>query len=256
MNNQIKQAYVSKGLKFFKEKFLNKFNLSDYYSKDEPLAMFSVCRDEDYEIFLRHRGPVNVIWCGSDAMMIDESRSKILKSKEVRHISTSKFISEDLRSHNITYEYIPVSAANNDISMHIYPRGKNIYFYHDNNYEKDFYGQSYINEIKRRTNLNIIESTKNKYTSKELISVYGSCFISLRLTNHDGIPTTVTEMGLMGRRSVHNGYVPHCYAYEGIDDICESIITEYENRHFDDLKIISEDWKNYINRTDWLKFKE
>ena len=252
-NNFIKQAYVSDGLKFFKDKFLNKFNLIKYHSKFEPVAMFSICRDVDYELFKNHKDKITVVWCGSDAMLITDERAKILKSKEVKHISTSKSISEDLEKHNIPYEYIPVSAADVKISENISPRGENIYFYHDGNYEKDFYGQSYIKEISKKINLNIISATKNSYTHEELINIYKSCFIALRLTNHDGIPTTVTEMGLMGRRSVHNGFTPHCYEYKDVNDICESIIKEYDNRHLDDLELVSNDWKKYIDRKDWLK---
>lgn len=252
MSDLIKQAYISKGLKFFKDKFLTKFNLIEYHTKNEPVAMFSICRDEDYELFIKHKDKVTVVWCGSDAMLINDDRIKILKSREARHISTSGFINQDLTKHGIPYEYIPVSAADTKISENISPRGENIYFYHDGNYDRDFYGQSLVKEISKKINLNIISATKNTFTRGELIEVYKSSFIALRLTNHDGIPTTVTEMGLMGRRSIHNGLTPNCYNYKNVDDICEAIIKEYDNRKIDDLELISNTWKDYINRNDWL----
>jgi hypothetical protein len=51
-------------------------------------------------------------------------------------------------------------------------------------------------------------------------------------------------MGLMGRKSIYNGDLPHSIRWEGIDDICESILNEYNHRHIADS--VSKDFYNFV----------
>jgi hypothetical protein len=53
-------------------------------------------------------------------------------------------------------------------------------------------------------------------------------------------------MGLMGRRSIFNGKIPHSIKWKGIEDICQSIMSEYETRHEDNIQI-AKDIYNYIS---------
>jgi hypothetical protein len=51
-------------------------------------------------------------------------------------------------------------------------------------------------------------------------------------------------MGLMGRKSIYNGDLAHSIKWENIDDICESIMNEYNNRHLTDS--VSKDFYNFV----------
>jgi len=57
-------------------------------------------------------------------------------------------------------------------------------------------------------------------------SVYSKCFIGLRLVPHDGLGSTVQELGLMGIKCVHNGNSPSALNYKNIDDILKHIENE------------------------------
>ena len=81
---------------------------------------------------------------------------------------------------------------------------------------------------------------------------YKSCFIGLRLTTHDGLPNTICELGLMGRRCIYNGQLPHSIPYSNADDIVESIEREFKSRN-EDNTLIANDMYDYLNiGDDWL----
>ena len=85
--------------------------------------------------------------------------------------------------------------------------------------------------------------------------IYKSSFIGLRLTPHDGLPETVLEMGMMGRRCVWNGDFPGCYRWETEQDIIDAILKERENIGKTNYKLV-EDINNYMEQgNDWLKTK-
>jgi len=55
---------------------------------------------------------------------------------------------------------------------------------------------------------------------------YKRSFIGLRLTQHDGLPNTVIELGLMGRRCIYNGDLINAINWRNIQDIIKIINTE------------------------------
>ena len=247
-----KYGYVSRGVRFFKKKFLLKYNLSNYSDKAddrEPLVMFGLYYPEDYSLYRRYKGEVIVVWCGNDARTkLTRATAALVKSRTARHIAMGKFISNSLKKHGIANIILPVCPT--IMRKRPVPRGDKLYFYGRRN--TDLYGDKFLPEIERRTGLEIIKTYLTTYTSEELQEIYSQCFLGLRLTLHDGLPNTVVELGLMGRRSIYNGGTPHSIPWTGIDDICESIMKEYKERKDDNTKIAN-DWENYLNINDkWM----
>lgn len=244
---RVKKARVSSSIPHFKNKFYKRYNLTDIDNNYDPVIMFGMYKPEDRQFYLNHKGPIIVAWCGTDGLRIDPN---VIKSKEATHIVPSSFIMKDLDKYNISYKYVPFTPALTNISPK--PRGDFIYFYG----KRNIYHPEYIPIIKKKTKLEIIHTQYNTYNPDQLLKIYEKCFIGLRLTDHDGVPTTVVELGLMGRRSIHNGITPHSLNYDNIDRICELISLEYQNRHKSDYHQISKDWNNFINiGDDWLKIK-
>ena len=115
------------------------------------------------------------------------------------------------------------------------------------------YSKMLVDEIKKRTNYNIIETNSKTYNVIELEKIYESCFIGLRLTKHDGLPNTVLEMGLMGRKCLHNGNTPNSLNYESVDDIIKHIDAEYSKRHENSENVV-DDVYDFLNiGEEWLK---
>jgi len=233
-SHRISQVYVSKSVDSFKDELKEKYKLKDFYDPNRPVFIFGMHRNEDYNFALNHSSHKIIFWCGSDAMNI---RNNVYDLKNVTHIAGSKFVSDDLNKKNIAHSFIPVTTASFDLP--VCPRGDYIYFYHSKE-SPNFYGFQFINEIKKRTGLKIIIATHNTYSHDELIDIYENCFVGLRMTLHDGVPTTGCELGLMGRRIIHNGNQPNCLNYKDINDVVRLINEEYEHRNEDNSDIANE----------------
>ncbi len=250
---KIEQAHISRNVRFFKDKFLKKYGLVEMHNSSSPLVMFGLYNENDYQILKAHKGFVIVVWCGSDGSRLTDARALLLKQQahKIQHIVTHDFCAMDLKQKGIPNLSIPITP----ITERIAPVPLGNFIYHYGNGADNFYGDEYLPEIERRTGLHVIQTTKNTYDKETLLTkIYPKTFIGLRLTKHDGVPTTVIEMGMMGRKCIFNGSVPHNIRWKGIDDICENIMTEYEKRKDANYTQISQDVHAFVDvGTDWLK---
>jgi hypothetical protein len=173
--------------------------------------------------------------------------------KKIKHVSISSFISKDLKKAGIDFKFIPIVGANmSDIKAE--PLGDEIYTYIPKNRYK-FYGGRIVEKIQKKCKhkINIIDGCY-AYTRKNLMDVYRRCFYCLRLTEHDGLPNSVVEMGLMGRKSIYNGETPHSIKWNknSINKIIEEIEKE-STKIGTTQQFISSDMKKYIDINDeWL----
>jgi hypothetical protein len=239
----IEKSYCSKGVGFFKSMFNEKYGLKEIDNNTDNVVIFGMYNDVDYDFAKNHKGKVKVVWCGTDATRI----KRVEELRNYEHIAMSSFISNDLKQHKLKYTLVPVNPSN--ININLERRGVCIYHYGDG----DVYGEQYINEIERRTGLKVLHASKNEFSRGELMAIYKACFIGLRLTKHDGLPNTVIELALMGRRSIYNGELPNCIKWSGIDDICNSILEEYKIKD-ENNNHIQQDMINYLNiSNDWLE---
>jgi len=252
---RIDQVYVSESVESFRKELKEKYQLKNFYDLTKPVFIFGMHRKEDFNFALGHKPHKIIFWCGSDAMTENLENQEltpndIYQIKNVTHLAGSKFVSDDLTKHGIKHLFVPVTTAS--LGLPICPRGNDIYFYYSDEDSKDFYGMNYLQEIKSRTKLNIIIAKNDTYTHNQLIDVYKKCFIGVRLTSHDGVPTTGCELGLMGRRIIHNGNQPNCLNYENIDDVVKLINNEYKHRHEDNTDIAKEMRKFLDVGDSWL----
>jgi predicted CoA-binding protein len=239
---KVEKSYCSKAVKFFQSKFNENYGLKEIDNHTDSVVMFGMYDNADYDFAKNHKGKVKVVWCGSDAMRI----RRVQELRNYEHIAMSSFISDDLKKHGINHSIIPVNPSS--ININLEPRGDHIYHYGGG----EFYGEQYIEEIEQRTGLKVIHTSAKEFSRSELMLIYKACFIGLRLTKHDGLPNTVIELALMGRRSIYNGELPNCIKWQGIDDICESIIEEYKRKD-EDNNYIHQDMINYLKiSNDWL----
>ena len=246
---EVKHIKFSASMSFFKERVERKFNLKPVTSSDQPCVMWGIYKSSDYEFLRLHRAPVILVFRGGDAKKIKNFDKKLLK-KPVKIYAPGKFISQTLSRYKVKHKILPLTGCPLDISVE--PKGDCIYHY-DSRKDTLKYGRQYLPEIEKRIGLKIIKANISTYQREELLDIYRQCFIGLRLTTHDGLPNTVLEMGMMGRRCIYNGDIPYSIPWQGIDDICESIMREYETKE-EDNKYISESIKNYINvGTKWLR---
>jgi hypothetical protein len=88
---------------------------------------------------------------------------------------------------------------------------------------------------------------------EEMPSIYSQCFLGLRLTMHDGLPNSVLEMGLMGRRSVYNGDIPGAIPYTSFNGIVDAIQKERKKVGNSGNQEISNEIRGMLDiSNDWL----
>ena len=247
----IRQIRFSKSVRFFSNKMLQKYGLKEYINKGEPAVFMGLYGPGDYDALKAHKADCVILWCGSDSMNIHKYIDKYnITLLQHHHIAIGEFISNDLKVHGIKHELIPINPSSVDIKP--CKQGDSVYMYSSERNPK-FYGENLVPFIKAKTGLNVIVAYKDSYTYEELMDVYKDCFIGLRLTKHDGLPNTVIELGLMGRKCIYNGNLPNSIPWNNIDDICENLMKEFENRKTANIKAIHSDMKNYLDvSNDWL----
>lgn len=249
---RISQVNISTSVSFFKQKIIDTYKFNEYHDKNEPCVFWGMYREEDVNALKNHNGKKIVVWRGSDALHSDRFVKDILKIQDVTHYSISSFTFNSLKRNNISSILKPIRPTN--VIKNKKKRGDSIYFYYgkDTKHAKNFYGGKLVEELKKKLPYKIIEAGKDTYNQKQLESVYENCFIGLRLTEHDGLPNTVCEMGLMGRNCIHNGDIPNCIKYNNLDDIIFEINKEYHLRDFDNQDIVDKVY-DYLNVGDqWL----
>lgn len=239
-----KQAYISKSLAGLN--FRKVYGLTKYTDSVKPLVMFGMYRQEDLDIYLNHQSDIILVWQGCDGKDLTDEWAEQLKARPCTHYAISHWISKRLKKHGIEHQFLPISATKPIINVK--PKGDSIYIYSSDLSKESgrYHGDNFIERIKERTGLNVIRATLKTYSKQELYKIYEKCFINLRLTKYDGCPNTNLEMGLMGRKSIFNGNIPHSIKWKNIDDICENIMIEYGTRHQDGTQT-AQDIFNFIN---------
>jgi hypothetical protein len=240
----MRQCYVSESLSGLNYK--DKYGFNNYTDSLEHLYLFGLYREYELEIIKNHNGRLTIIWCGSDAKDLSEEWVTIIKNKKINHISISETIQKTLLKHSIHSKVIYLTAVQIIPELSNHPNGDFIYFYSSDN-APNVYNEEYIPYIIEKTKIPIIRGSIGVYSKKDLYNIYQKSFLNLRLTTHDGTPHTNLEMGLMGRKSIFNGELPYSIKWDSIDDICDNIMKEYENRHNDNT-YVSEKYIKFIKK--------
>ena len=90
-----------------------------------------------------------------------------------------------------------------------------------------FYSSTLINKLEKQLNHKYKFITADgKIPYNKMSEIYSKSFIGLRLVPHDGLGSTVQELGLMGIKCVHNGSSPSALKYRNVDDIIKHIENE------------------------------
>ena len=253
---KITQAYVSKSLEGLD--FLGKYGLTDYIDSKRPLVVFGIYRNEDIHIIQHHTEPVNIVFQGSDALILSDAWAEIIRErKDCKVYAISHWISKSLTAKNIQHALVPISATR----LNWYdpqPLGDSIYFYSSDSTDANYryYGGHLAEQVRDLTGIDTIFSTLNTFDKDELYHAYKNSFVNLRLTQYDGCPNGVLEMGLMGRPSVFNGDLPRAMHWDNVEQICAHVEVLYRARKEYDYEQSALDFKNFLNiKLDFLQTK-
>lgn len=242
---RIKQLFVSNSVAHFKLRLQQRYGLGPYLNPQAPTICFG-CYPGDtssIETILSHKDMLIMVWAGSDAMRLCQEgyvglREQIMAKDNIRHIAISNFIHNDLDNMLIPHTCLAVSQVTEDL-FKLSKLGNGIFIFNSNmrSSKKDkFYGVTRTRKLvaKHFPEIPIISglSPGAKHDTHKIIPytqmsrMYDQCFMGVRLTPHDGLPNTVVELGLMGRRCIWNGDLPNAIAWKNDNDIVDAIRME------------------------------
>ena len=93
---RIQQFRSANNVRYFAQRMMDKFSLVPFTDESEPVILYGMYKDEDYELLQKTKG--TVIWCGTDAMVVNQKRADIIKAYPHRHIAKSKQVQNSLRN--------------------------------------------------------------------------------------------------------------------------------------------------------------
>lgn len=234
--NLFKNIIVSRHLQHFIPQIKHFAFLDFIYDPNKPIIMFGLYDKNDFITLLNHKSKSLIIFGGTDTYIqkydFHLKKMQLLKklihkrnqtNKEIKLVSISKFISEDLKQLKLSFQTsVWYSFDKKKFKPTI--KGPHIYIYLPKN-RKNFYGYHIFKILNQMLDFRFIigdGTTKHE----NIQNLYKKCFIGLRLVEHDGSATTVQELGLMGIKTIHNGSLPSSLNYESIDDIKNHILSE------------------------------
>ena len=233
---RITQAKVSYTLDAFEDSFMRKFGFSCYTDRTCPVVFFGCYipggnyRRRDVKCVVEHKSLAVLVWGGSDALSLlakPEVYEGLRTAKHVKHVAISRFVADDLDKAGLPYTRLPVcpTDANNGMFSSV-PLGDSVYMYLPQAGDK-IYGGDVLDDIKRRlSDVNFITCCNGDYPEGKMPEIYSKCFMGLRLTKHDGLPNTVVQLGLMGRRCVWNGDLSNSIPWKTARDVVVAIEAE------------------------------
>ena len=242
-NKKFTTLVISKDIKFFTRQILKTYpHLKLGYDPNKPAIFFGIYRQEDVFNIIHHKSYGLIILGGSDSMKkpVLQFLSQIDK-RRFYVIAQSKYISDDLKTFNIRHVQKPWYSLNKNMFKPTI-KGNKIYIY----MPKPWYGKNIFDKMKPQLEKKykiIVGNGKFKY--EDMPYIYSQCFIGLRLVPHDGLGSTVQELGLMGIKCVHNGGAPSALSYNSIADIINHIDSEYKTVGTKDIGLSSE-VNNYL----------
>ena len=246
------QAYVSLGVRYFKQMFMQKFGFEQYTDRYKPLVMFGFYKKDALSIIKNHKAPLILIFAGTDAnRILNLKRSMLIRgyAHGIKVYAISNHISNSFKKFKIKHQILPLTPTT--IKLNPEPLGDKLYCYVGR--DDKMYGKSLALEVQRRTGIQVLFTGKDNVLSKqEIIQAYRDSFMGLRFTKRDGLPNTVAELGMMGRRCICNNILPNCIPWNNINDICSNVLKQYQKRNDIDVQRVSKQVKQFLDiGQDW-----
>jgi hypothetical protein len=251
----IKQAYVSKSLDRFKNRFITNTKLNEYHNIVHNCIFFGLYNIEDIKILKNHKGIKVIIWGGTDCdprYDIRITNVNIIKQFDAIHISISEDLHDRLNNYDIKNERIYLSTVYEKIFKPNYMIGTKIFIYNGQSKQNEhIYGKEVYEEIVRRLpEYEFYYSNQLNVPYEKMPEIYSECFVGIRLTTHDGNANTVLEMGLMGLPVIHNGEYCNSIYWDSknIDKICDDI-KHIKMNYGKSKQLISNTMKDFPNKS-------
>ncbi len=220
------QGYMSLPMRKFQ--WLKSFGLDSYHDGDAPLVVFGCYKPTDRRVILNHRGPVIVIWMGTDTHKVRQELAGLQK-KNVVHITWVKALHKYLTKNRGIECYLTKLPMKEYTKPEPVVLGKKVYTYLAKG-KPEYHGSDVVNNL----NLNgypllVGDSSinQNDWYNGEGSKFYSQAFIGLALGSYAGGAMTIQEMAVRGIRVVTNTLdLPNCIPWKTLEDVEQAIKDE------------------------------
>ena len=221
----IQQCHISPPMRAKFSGFRDNWSLAPYTDRDQPAVFYGFYNPRDFRIVARHRALGLLVWCGSDVRNI---RNPALKRRDnIRHIATSSWHERDLKRAGLPHRRLNLMGAEiEDLSVR--PLGTSLYVYSPKDRPRLFNApilREVLAGLPNDLRL-IVVRAQDQMTRSKLLEAYAESFAGVRLSSHDGAALTVIELGMMGRRTIHNGDAPSAIQWKTADDVISAVLAE------------------------------
>lgn len=217
------QLVCSKAVMSFRDRLVTKYNLRPYRSPLSPTVFNGLYHREDYIRVTEHHGKAVVVWCGTDARSRAALHADTFQHfpSDTTHIAKSKDVLRSLAEIGVKAIHHPITPTMPTPRPE--PLGNSVYIYGTG----PKYGINMLDTIRQAIPHPVIHMDPSRGTipNEAMQDIYRQCFMGLRLTQHDGLPNTVLELGLMGRPCVFNGEIPGCFQWTTAQDVVDAIMS-------------------------------
>jgi len=244
---RIEQLKISGSVKFFKDKLQDKYGLKEFTDSSKPVVLYGMYKPEDFALYLTVKSVV--VWCGTDARILNNERVNIINSRPAIQYAKSQDIYNTLKRFGIKSTRLAISPTKADIEPQ--PLGSCVYAYIGNKSPgmERKYKVGLLRRIEKAIPYKFLYATYGKYNREELMDIYKRCFVGVRLLDHDGLSNSIIEMGLMGRKTISNGGLPCTIKWHKGNDVIAAILNHDKapegitiNKAYKDLLNISDSW--------------
>jgi len=264
---EIFNGIVSSSLyKAFGEPFLAKYGLEDMAKQirvrhsihDIPCVYFGCYTDADLKQIQNNKSKFKIIvYGGTDATRPKRLR-ELKKIEGLYHVAISDYVADDLSRLKIPYKKVGITPIDHSkYNLTLEPLGKAVYIYYGSKANSHMYGEDLFKKVQKKLpKIKFHVCGFGDHSREGLVQIYKDSFVGLRLVKHDGLPNTVVELGLMGRRVIHNGGLPSSISYKPtVEDICR-LIKKEQGRWKDSGRLLEtrNQTLEYLNNSrDWLE---
>ncbi len=248
---RVRQGYIRKSMDKIFPMFMRRFNLRPASKGDQPMVVFGCYTEADFNLMVMHDAPIIMVWLGSDFALFGQRA--LWNDMDIYHVAIGRWMEQDLQERGLRYKRVNLIGSSLVDSLQPEPLGNAVYTYlHEK--RPEYYGASLVAELQKRLEgeIEFIIHLGLIKPQKQMPDVYRKCFAGLRLVEHDGGSEAVIEMGLMGRRTVHNGDTPASLRWKTVDDIVRILRSQRKLSGSVDAAL-SQQVRNHIQMTDeWL----
>ena len=235
------QGHVSAPM--LKFDWLKSFQLDVYHNKKAPLLVFGCYKKKDFQIIERHKGPVIIIWMGSDSEKFIHRRFP----REVIHVTWIKAIHDLFIKQRVPciLTKLPVKEIPRPVPNVL---GSKVYAYIQRG-KPWYHGVETVNSLTLKHELLIGDHSVNQQAWYNGVQnrYYNQAFVGLALSAYAGGGMSIMEMGVRGIKVVTNVLkLPHCIPWETKEDIEKAVLEESKKIGTIDHELVAEVYKHMV----------